>query len=99
MWYVYILLCNQETFYVGITPDIVNRFRQHKLGRSFFTKKFSDLRLVYCERYETKNDAVLREKQIKGWSRAKKQILVDGKLGINNCTEFAEALLVRENLL
>jgi predicted GIY-YIG superfamily endonuclease len=43
--------------------------------------------------------SVLREKQIKGWSRAKKQMLVNGKLGINTCTKLVEALLVDENLL
>lgn len=55
----------------------------HKNKESFFTKKFSDLKLVYCEKYNNKSDASKREKQLKGWSRAKKQMLIDGKLGIN----------------
>lgn len=99
MWFVYMLLCDQRTFYVGITSDIVNRVKQHKNKDSFFTKKFSDLKLVYCEEYPTKHEAVIREKQIKGWSKAKKQMLVEGKMGYNTCTEFAEALLTDENLL
>jgi len=99
MWYVYILLCDQKTFYVGISPDIVSRFKQHKSGQSFFTKKFSDIELVYAEKYPNKNEAAKREKQLKGWSHAKKQMLVDGILGYNVCTEFVEALLRRENLL
>lgn len=98
-WYVYLLLCDQKTFYVGITPNIVNRFRQHREKTSFFTKKFSDIQVVYCERYPTKHDAAIREKQIKGWSHAKKQMLVNGTLGFNTCTEFVEALLRREKLL
>lgn len=99
MWFVYMLLCDQKTFYVGITPNILNRIKQHELKQSFFTKKFSDLKLVYCEKHESKNKAALREKQIKGWSKAKKQMLIDGKLGYNVCTELVEALLADENLL
>ena len=99
MWYVYLLLCDQRTFYVGFTIDIVNRIRQHKDKQSFFTKKFSDLKLIYCEKYDSEHEAVLREKQIKGWDRAKKQKLVDGKLGYNTCTELVDVLLARENFV
>lgn len=99
MWYVYMLLCDQKTFYVGITPNIVERINEHKDKKSFFTKKFSDLKLVYSEKYPIKHEAAQREKQIKGWSNAKKQMLINGQLGINVCTGFAEALLVGENLM
>ena len=92
-WYVYLLLCDQKTFYVGITNDLKNRITQHKTKQSFFTKKFSDIKLVYCEKYSTDHQAALREKQIKGWSRTKKQMLINGKLGINACTEFDEILV------
>jgi putative endonuclease len=92
------LLCDQKIFYVGITPALVERIRQHKNKDSFFTKKFSDIQLVYCEKYPDKYVAAKREKQLKGWSNAKKQLLVQGKLGINTCTELAEALLQGENL-
>lgn len=98
-WYVYMLLCDQKTFYIGITSDIIKRYKQHENKQSFFTKKFFDIKLVYCERYLSEHLAAIREKQIKGWSRAKKQMLVEGKLGYNTCTEFVEALLVGENLL
>ncbi|OGM32676.1 hypothetical protein A2803_01290 [Candidatus Woesebacteria bacterium RIFCSPHIGHO2_01_FULL_44_21] len=73
-WYLYMLLCDQKTFYVGITPDIVNRMKQHKSRSSFFTEKFSDLKLVYCERYLSEHNAAIREKQIKKWGKAKKQM-------------------------
>lgn len=66
---------------------------QHQEKKSFFTKKFDELRLIHCERYKDKHEASLREKQIKGWSRTKKQMLVDGELGQNVCTGFAEDLL------
>ncbi len=75
------LLCDQKTFYVGITTDVKNRLNNHKTKQSFFTKKFSDIQFVYCEKYKNKCEAAKREKQLKGWSHAKKQMLVDGKLG------------------
>ena len=87
-WYVYMLLCDQKTFYIGITTNLPERFRQHKHKNSFFTKKFSKIKLVYCESYLSEKEAIAREKQLKGWSHAKKQMLVDGKLGINTCPEF-----------
>ena len=92
MWYVYLLFCDQKTFYVGITDDMESRLAQHKNKESFFTKKFSDVQLVYCEKYKNKFEAASRERQLKGWSRAKKQMLIDGKLGINVCTDVVEAV-------
>lgn len=91
-WYVYLLLCDQKTFYIGITDNFIERLKAHKNKQSIFTRKFSELRLMYCEKYSTKHQAVMREKQLKGWSRAKKQMLINGKLGINKCTEFDEVM-------
>ena len=93
------LLCDQKMYYVGITNDLVNRIKQHKLKKSFFTKKFSDLKLVYCEQHKSEHKSAVREKQIKGWSHTKKQMLIDGKLGINTCTELVEALIGDESLM
>lgn len=92
MWHVYLLLCDQKTFYVGITDNPKERLLEHRNKKSLFTKKFSDIEFGYCENYPGKHLAALREKQIKGWSRAKKQMLIDGKLGYNICTELVEAL-------
>lgn len=92
-WIVYVLLCNQKMFYVGITNNVIKRFTIHKQKKSLFTKKFFDLKFVYSEKYTSKYEAASREKQLKGWSHTKKQLLLEGKLGINTCTEFVEALL------
>jgi putative endonuclease len=73
---VYILLCDQKIFYVGITKSLEKRLKEHKSKLSFFTKKFSDIRLVYQEEYLDKKSAERREKQIKGWSSAKKKALI-----------------------
>jgi putative endonuclease len=79
-WYVYILLCDQQTFYVGITSDIEKRFHKHKLGLSLFTKKFADIKLVYKEEFNSKEKASRRELQLKRWSHAKKKALIEGKI-------------------
>lgn len=80
-------------FYVGITNHIPSRLNEHKSKQSFFTKHFSHVELIYCEKYVSKYDAAHREKQLKGWSHTKKQKLVTGELGINTCTEYAKVLL------
>ena len=92
------LLCDQKTFYIGITDNIKNRYSQHKNKQNISTKKFSDLKLVYAEKYTSKYDAAKREHQLKGWSHAKKQMLIDGIRGVNVCTEFAEELIKDLNL-
>ncbi len=98
MWHVYMLLCDRKTFYVGITDNPTQRLQMHRNKKSFFTKKFSDLRFVYCENYSTKLQAAFRERQLKGWSRAKKYLLIDGKLGYNTCAELVEVLGALDDL-
>lgn len=80
MWYTYILLCDQKTFYVGITNNIKKRLSDHRNKKSFFTKKFSDIKLVYSEEFRNKLDAAKRERQFKGWSRKKKIVLINKSL-------------------
>jgi len=92
MWYVYMLLCDQKTFYVGISDDPTKRLVKHQAGKSFSTKKFSDIKFVYCERWPSKHEAAVRERQIKGWSHVKKQLLVNKELGYNVCAELVEVL-------
>lgn len=78
MWFVYILLCDQKTFYVGRTDDLTRRVKEHKAGYSPYTKKFSDILLVHAVRYDSSTAARDREKQLKGWSVAKKKALISG---------------------
>jgi putative endonuclease len=78
-WYTYILLCDQKMYYVGMTSDLKRRVNQHKDGKSLFTKKFSDIELVYFEQSDAKDLAEKREKQLKGWSFAKKKALVENR--------------------
>ena len=84
---------------MGITNNLINRFRQHLSKESFYTKQFSEFKFVYAEQCENKHHAAAREKQLKGWSQKKKKLLISGKLGHNACTEFVEVLLEKENLV
>ena len=84
------LLCDNKEFYIGIAPNVQKRIAEHRNKLSLATKKFSNIQLTYCEKYRDKYLAAKRERQLKGWSRAKKQLLIKGKLGINICTEFVQ---------
>lgn len=65
-------------YYTGMTDNLERRFFQHKNKQSKFTSKFNSVELVYTENLHTRNLAEKREKQIKGWSKAKKKALIDG---------------------
>ena len=77
-WFVYILLCDNRKFYVGVTDNLKRRVEQHKKKQSFYTKQFSIIELVHCEKYSTRQQAEHREQQLKGWSAAKKKALIKG---------------------
>lgn len=82
MYYLYILECDRAFFYVGITKDLDIRIAQHKSKHSPHTKRYSVVKLVYSEVLATINGAERREKQVKGWSRAKKKALIDGDIDL-----------------
>ncbi|MBV7269277.1 GYDIA family GHMP kinase [Winogradskyella luteola] len=76
--YVYILECSDGTYYTGSTIDIEKRIAQHNDGKgSNHTKKRLPVELVYFEEFQRIDDAFRREKQIQGWSRAKKEALIN----------------------
>lgn len=76
MWTVYLLFCDQKIIYTGLTNNFDRRFLEHKNKSSRFTKQFSDLKLIHKENFNTKTEAVKREKEIKGWNKNKKLDLI-----------------------
>jgi putative endonuclease len=67
-----------RTLYTGVTGSLAQRVQQHKEGVTpGFTSKYKIDRLVWAEATSDVNAAIVREKQIKGWSRAKKIALVE----------------------
>ena len=78
-YYVYILAnWNNKVIYTGVTNDLERRLYEHKNGLSDgFTKKYNVHKLVYFECTEDVYSAISREKQIKGWTRAKNNQLIE----------------------
>jgi putative endonuclease len=64
--------------YVGITNNLENRVAEHRSGKgSEFTRRYRVHSLVHAEEYRYVEDAIAREKEIKGWRRSKKDQLVE----------------------
>lgn len=63
--------------YIGVTDDLSRRVNEHKSGLlDGFTKRYNIDKLVYAEKYSDIKTAILREKQLKGWLRKKKDALI-----------------------
>jgi len=78
MPYMYILECADGSYYTGSTWDLEKRLWEHRNGLGAnHTKKRLPIKLVYCEQFERIDDAFHREKQVQGWSRRKKQALIE----------------------
>ena len=79
IYYVYILTnWNNKVMYVGVTNNLERRIYEHKNKLADgFTKKYNVDKLVYFDSTSDVKAAIQREKQIKGWSRARKNELVE----------------------
>ena len=79
MAWVYILRCTDGSFYVGSTNNLDLRLEQHMTGNGAkYTSRRLPVELVWSEDYEYVSEAWAVERQLHGWSRAKKQLLIDG---------------------
>ncbi len=77
-YFVYIMASRSRTLYTGVTNDIERRVYEHKHKLLYgFTAKYRIERLVYFEQTCDVNAAITREKEIKGWLRAKKISLIE----------------------
>ena len=80
MSYVYILECADGSYYVGSTTNLETRLAQHNTGYyGGYTAQRRPVELVWSAEFPTEHEAFLRERQIKGWSRAKKEALIRGE--------------------
>jgi len=77
---VYILLCNDNSYYTGITNNLERRLQEHENGTdpSSYTCKRLPVKLVFHELFFDVNQAIAFEKQIKGWKRSKKETVING---------------------
>jgi putative endonuclease len=75
---VYIVASYSGVLYIGMTSDLRERVWQHKNGVfEGFTKKYKCHRLVYFEKFSQVPHAIRRERQLKGWTRARKIALIE----------------------
>lgn len=73
MWFVYILLCADNSLYTGYSYDPEQRFEDHRNGKGGkYTRSHKPLKIIYKEQLSSKPEALKREAQIKGWRRDKK---------------------------
>jgi putative endonuclease len=79
-YYVYLVECIDGSYYIGVTNDIEHRIIEHNTGinKKAYTYSRRPVVLKYTEHFQYINDAILWEKQIKGWNRVKKQALING---------------------
>jgi predicted GIY-YIG superfamily endonuclease len=79
-YWVYILQCADDSYYTGHTDDLEVRMAQHKQSTiKCYTSSRLPVKLVFCEEFPTRDEAFTAERQIKGWSRREKQVLIKGK--------------------
>ena len=95
MPYMYILKCSDKSYYTGSTWDIEKRVWEHQQGQGAnYTKHRLPVKLVYCEEYERIDDAFYREKQVQGWSRAKKEALIEERM--EDLPQLAKKIFIKK---
>jgi len=77
-YYVYILRCSDDTFYTGYTTDVERRVREHDAGDGAkYTRGRTPVELVYVESFDSQSAAMSREYEIKQFTRAEKERLIE----------------------
>ncbi len=81
-YFVYILKCSNGTFYTGNTSSLALRISQHQSGYDpkSYTYNLRPVTLVWSMEFPDRHDALRVERQIKGWSHAKKQALIENNI-------------------
>jgi putative endonuclease len=79
LYFVYILLCSDDTYYTDVTNNINRREKEHLEGynESSYTHYRQPTLLVYQDEFQYIDKAIAREKQLKKWSQAKKRALIN----------------------
>ncbi len=78
-FWVYILRCADASYYTGHTDNLEQRIAQHQAGTiEGYTYDRRPVTLVYTQEFSTREEALTAERQLKGWSRAKKEALITG---------------------
>ena len=84
-WTVYIIQCRSGKLYTGMTTNLLRRWAEHVRGGSRFTKGDAPVQVIHVEVFDQKSDAARRERQLKGWTRAKKLALAAADMDLLKC--------------
>ena len=78
---VYILKCSDDSYYVGITNNIDIREHQHNEGKNVTAYTYSrrPVKLMWHNKFQSELEAIKWEKKLKGWTRKKKEALIEGR--------------------
>ena len=77
-FWVYILKCNDQSYYTGHTDNLENRIGMHQEGIvACYTQSRLPVELVYSQEFSTRYEALQMERRIRGWSHAKKEALIN----------------------
>ena len=80
MPFMYMLKCSDGSYYVGSARDLDSRMAQHLSGQGgAYTSKRMPVMLVFAQEFERIDEAYFMEKRVQGWSRAKREALIDGR--------------------
>ena len=77
-WFLYVLKCNDDTFYTGITKDLERRFKMHNDGKAArYTRVRRPVEMLYQEPCGSRTEALVRECAVKAYSRKQKEALIE----------------------
>ena len=79
--YLYILKCSDNTYYTGVTSNLYKRVEEHESGKhnNSYTYKRRPVALVFYAEFTDITIGIAKEKQVKKWSKAKKEALIEGR--------------------
>jgi predicted GIY-YIG superfamily endonuclease len=78
-FWIYILRCSDGSYYTGHTDNLEKRMAEHQTGEILcYASKRLPVELVFSQEFQSRAEALERERQVKGWNRAKKEALIRG---------------------
>jgi predicted GIY-YIG superfamily endonuclease len=76
-FWVYILMCSDNSYYTGHTDNLEERITKHQVGEiAGYTSSRRPVNLIFTQEFPTREEALACEKQIKGWRRSKKEAMI-----------------------
>jgi putative endonuclease len=81
LYFVYILGCSDNSYYVGVTNNLERRLNEHNEGedKKAYTYIRRPVKVLFHAEFNDVNEAISFEKKLKGWSRNKKEAIIDGE--------------------